>query len=882
MNKKNKITWLTAGWVAYGCLVWSASLSGPLPIAAAQDHTQTLSATVSRLTDWLESSPQAEQWRVYLDLNTLETLVGRGGRASVAELEQAAQRFSQRHSSLEHPNFQSVRVALSEQARRISAAQEQYPESNYSADNLAAWSAAFTAAAKELRPMTGQQLNAKRLRTLAEVRALRKYIEERGPSFQAYASPPPILAALRGESAQEQAPLTPAEQLQQLDLTIRWLEVAIRLPWESNAAPAAAQALGIPALGANNTTPSPASGRIGDATNANATIANASTVQRIGDSVEEALGPTELLDSAAVRQVAWQDVPADPSLNDLLNGLRTQQTWLQDQARRDPNPYAALAHWLLSDYVNALNLGRRENMPQLLARQIDNLIAGLEHFHPGGDRNKQLEVARIIGLLENVDQAITLTTAFKRTFWRQNALVYVGESLVNQLAGRPVQQTQPVYEVILDNEVFGTATTQGQVRIDFVPNPSQAHISLQMAGRVNSDNYTPAGPITAYTGSQADVEARRSIYLNVGGWYQRAPYGAANLQSYFKGTSCGRLIDRLAESQFQNQQSAAEAIGARRAENRLVRQFDQETTTALQQGRRDMQQRRESMGWLRDNRPTAYLLTDENFLQVYAKKYNGTQTLALAPPPAVVAPSELAMQLHDSFITNTVEAALAGRVITHEDVARIEEEIKREIEASGGQIPATEPVQREAFELTLANARPVEVRFEQQMIQVVINIRNFKAQGQSINDAQVLVRLKLLLDPADPSQLRLRQLGDIRASLLDPNKIDLNTATVLDLIENTLNRELQRQRESETGQPGLALPVHLLDPQWVAELNDPQITRLIAAARLVALSFEQGWATVAWRTNGAVTPATDLPAIVDAETFERLSRQESVPEQETR
>lgn len=875
MKKKHKMTWLVAGWVACGYLGWSACSGWPLPAAQAQDHTQTLSASVTRLTDWLEGSPQAEQWRVYLDLNAIETLIGRGSRASAAELEQAAQRFSQAHSSLQHPNFRGVRDALAEQARRIRAAEEQYPESVYSAENLAGWSQAFAAAAKELQPMTGQQLNAKRLRTLAEVLALRKYIDERGPNFQDYASPPPVLAALRNVGSTEQAPLTPAEQLQQLDLTIRWLEVAVTLPWESSAAPDAAPAAG--ANAASNPTGGPATGRISD----EAGVGNA-TVQRIGDTLDDTLSPVEPVRGAAVRQVAWQDVPADPSLNDLLNGLRTQQTWLQDQARRDPNPYAALANWLLLDYVNALNLGRRENMPQLLARQVDNLIAGLEHFHAGGDRNKQLEVARIIGLLENVDQAVALTTAFKRTFWRQNALVYVGESLVNQLASRPVQQTQPVYEVILDNEVFGTATTQGQVTIDFVPNPSQAHISLQMTGRVASDNYTPAGPITAYTGSQADVEARRSIYLNVGGWYQRAPYGAANLQSHFKGTSCGRLIDRLAEAQFQNQQPAAEAIGARRAENRLVQQFERETSTALQQGRRDMQQRRQEIGWLRDNRPTAYLLTDENFLQVYGKKYNGTQTLALNAPPAIDTPSQLAVQLHDSFITNTLEAALAGRVITHEDVARIEDEIKREIEANGGQVPATAPVQREAFELTLANARPVELRFEEQMIQVVINIRNFKAQGQSINDAQVLVRMKLLVDPANPNQLRLRQLGDVRASLLDPNKIDLNTATVLDLIENTLNRELQRQRESETGQPGLALPLSLLDPQWVAELGDPQVSRLLASARLVALSFEQGWATVAWRTSGAATPATDLPAIVDAETFERLSQQASASEQEAR
>jgi hypothetical protein len=634
---------------------------------------------------------------------------------------------------------------------------------------------------------------------------------------------------------------------------IQWLQVPIAFPWE----------------GGNATNLDSAVGQISD---------DPSTIgYRISDGREEALGLG--IDRAEIRTVDFQEVPADPTLNEVLAGLRQQQLWLQKNSRLDPNPYMGYTTWLLNDYLVALNLGRRENMVQVLARQVENLVVALDDWHTGGDRNKQAEVGRIVGLLDSVDQAPELIVAFKRTFYRNNAAVFVGESLVNQLAARPVNETQPVYEVILDNEVFGTATTNGQVRIDFVPDDRQAHVSLQLRGLVQSDNYTPAGPVTAFTGSQADVEARRSIYANVGGWHQRAPYGAANLQSYFKGTSCGRIIDRLGEMQFSNQQAAAEAIGARRAENRLVRQFEEETSTALRDGRSQLQKQRQDAGLLRSVRPTAYLMTDEHFLQVHAKKFSGSQTLAIGAPPTIVTPSDVAFQIHESFLSNFLEDALSGRTLTQEDVARVEAELKKET-AGSGQISDEPAAAREAFELTFATSRPVDIRFEEQMVQVVLNIRTFKAQGQSINDVQVLIRLKLHRDAVDPQNIRLSQVGNIRASLLDPSKIDLNTATILDLIQNTLNREIQRQRESSGNEAGLAIPSNLIDQQLVAEIKEPQVKRLLEAARLATISLEQGWATLAWTTNSATPSAGEaLDAIIDAAGFEDLSRK-ALAEQE--
>jgi hypothetical protein len=303
-----------------------------------------------------------------------------------------------------------------------------------------------------------------------------------------------------------------------------------------------------------------------------------------------------------------------------------------------------------------------------------------------------------------------------------------------------------------------------------------------------------------------------------------------------------------------------------------VRQFEEETSTALRDGRSQLQKQRQDAGLLRSVRPTAYLMTDEHFLQVHAKKFSGSQTLAIGAPPKIATPSDVAFQIHESFLSNFLEDALSGRTLTHEDVARVEEELKKQAAASG-QISDEPAAAREAFELTFATSRPVDIRFEEQMVQVVLNIRTFKAQGQSINDVQVLIRLKLHREAVDPQNIRLSQVGDIRASLLDPSKIDLNTATILDLIQNTLNREIQRQRESSGNEAGLAIPANLIDRQLVAEIKEPQVKRLLEAARLATISLDQGWATLAWTTNSA-TPAAGEPldAIMDAAGFEDLSR----------
>lgn len=806
MNKSFRrflaLTFLGIGWTA-ACTV----------TARADDTAKELAATVTRMTDWLAPSASAHQWRIYLNLNALETQVGHGYRADVQRLSSIHERFVQGAAN-RHRNFQAVTDALARHQQRVKAAAEQYPADQFHRDDLSAWSEAFRQAIPSLHPMSAESINQSRQEALAEVMVLDQFLKERGPlPLEALARPLAILLEDPEVSTEfDTAPL------------IEMLQEMVVLDWDSD-------------------------------------------------------GSAPASDITGMRRV-----------------LRTELDNLKRYAKQDPNPYVAYTLWKLEDYERKLFLGSRENLVDLLRPQVERLTESLTDWNPQGDRIRQIEMVRIVGLLESTDQMPVLLAAFKRTFWRNNASFHVSEKLVNRFASQPVQNTQPVDEVILDNRVLGTAYTSGQVEIDFVPSDSQAHFSLHLMGTVNSDNYSPVGPITVYTGSQAQIEARRSVYLNTGGWFEKAPYGSTNLASFFKGTSCGRLIESIAQQQFELQRDGAQQIAARRAERRMLNEFQRETTDALTNGRTQLQQRRANANVLKPYRPTAYVLTSEHYLHGYANRYGASQMSALIPPPAVNLAADVALQLHDSLVNNYLEDELGGLTITDQDLDRLESRQKESRAVKGtisdqqpGEVQQPDEVEppqaRDPFEVTLDNARPIDVHFADQMIYVTVNIRRFRSQGQSISDVQVKTRFKMHYDSENGvAGIRIEQLGEIDAALKDPDDISIDSATILNLIETTINRELQRQRTDQQEQ-GIWVPLNLIDRSKIAALDGIEGVEILDQVRLVLASFDNGWASLGWKLEeegpvqyslsddmapAAPPQSARLPAVASPEEFQAM------------
>lgn len=925
-------------------------------VARAEDSAQRLAAEVGRLNDWITQSPDAEQWRIYLDLNALETLVGRGYRADVNELARIQSLFQQDSPALAHPNFRSVTQALARHIAQIQAANQAYPASQFNADSPEVWANAFEAAAEKLQPMTSQQLNAIREDALQQILTLDRYLNERGalPVDQLNKTLSLFLPAADSEAKTEeqdaeenkdesnggQSELTSNEAF---DLTpiIKLLQQPVVLEWEEEAKQKAAEGANGETKDSDETNDSDDSeegdageeqesdtstmlrprrisserslgyaARIGDAGDVQSLAAFPSAVSRgqqtSGNRPATFFGEIERRGqdddgndqrsdaSDQDNENSEEDSPLSPT--EILLGLRDLQAELNNFARQDPNPYVQLAVMKLQDYQRTLLLGRRENLAELLQPQIQKLTELLPEWKANGLRTKQIETIRIIGFLEAINQAEDLVAAFKRTYWRNNAVISVSESLINRFATRPVENSQPVNEKILDNQVYGVAKTKGQVKIDFVPNALQAHLSLHLTGNLESNNYTQKGPVTVYADSQAPIEARRSIYLNGGGWYQKSPYGAVNLASFFKGTSCGNLIDRIAQKQFELQREGATAIAARRAQQRLLTQFNNETGEALANGRTQAQTGRDNSIAFKPFRPTFYVLTSEHFLQAYANRYGNSQLTAFAQPPAMTVPSDLALQVHESLLNNYLEDELSGITITDADLDRLstqfpgkaDNDSQRQPSPAGNSeadpVPNTPdpktvaeqrratslrigdqdsdqaddsqtddaeneddaPAPRQPFEMVLETTRPIDLQFQDERILLTANIGSFETQGNSIQRVQVRVQFKMHYDSIGTPGIRLEQIGRVEANLIDPDDIDLNSATILAEIEKTINAELKRQRSSQS-ERGIKLPLNLIDRNQIEALRDLEGAEALDQARLVVLSFTDGWASLAWR-----------------------------------
>jgi len=191
----------------------------------------------------------------------------------------------------------------------------------------------------------------------------------------------------------------------------------------------------------------------------------------------------------------------------LLSQLQKVQSAFRIYSKLDPTAYSLHTSTVLDQYINSLFLGQYENMGSRLQRTVKRIVRDLDQWKSGGKPAVQAKLATAIGYLQASGQCPELVMAFQRTFWRPATRIFVSERLANRFATRPVSDSRAVNERILKNQVFGTATTSGNVSVDFVPNPRQATISLYLNGNVHSDNYSPVGPITVYTGSNGQMEA---------------------------------------------------------------------------------------------------------------------------------------------------------------------------------------------------------------------------------------------------------------------------------------------------------------------------------------------------------------------------------------
>ena len=148
----------------------------------------------------------------------------------------------------------------------------------------------------------------------------------------------------------------------------------------------------------------------------------------------------------------------------------------------------------------------------------------------------------------------------------------------------PVDDTTPIRDCILGTDIYGTAHTVGQTSIELSPHASLGVLDTLFFGTTTSDNIGYHGPVTIYSSATTSLAARKRLWIHAGGLasYPGASNAVTEVQICDIQSNKGRaMIERMAWKRAGKQQSSAECIASRHAEERLNERIDQRAAESL-------------------------------------------------------------------------------------------------------------------------------------------------------------------------------------------------------------------------------------------------------------------------------------------------------------
>jgi hypothetical protein len=164
----------------------------------------------------------------------------------------------------------------------------------------------------------------------------------------------------------------------------------------------------------------------------------------------------------------------------------------------------------------------------------------------------------------------------------ENAHVRISEDMLDDLSRRDLDQRMSVEEEMLGVPLTGHSRLTGDAHVELAENPDRGVFDILLTGTIVSHTRGDAGRAQIHTRTVTKFAARKRILLDETGL--RALPARCNARSHatLLGTSSslpglrGRLARRISRSRAQESLPECERIAARRAADRLCRQFDHE------------------------------------------------------------------------------------------------------------------------------------------------------------------------------------------------------------------------------------------------------------------------------------------------------------------
>ena len=472
----------------------------------------------------------------------------------------------------------------------------------------------------------------------------------------------------------------------------------------------------------------------------------------------------------------------------------------------------------LANYAHALKFGSdRPKSIETFSKLLSKLSERLQLPNATADFENTREVGQSVAYLIQGNQAGNLVQSVRGIFSKANARVLISSEFLCKRFSRPVNEANPVNEVILGTQLFGQSLLQGYVTPQLLDSSARAALRLNLNGSFSSQNIGYNRSVKLHTQGSGNVTASETIALtDIGLVPQNDTCSDANLASQIDDIEAKlKIVRKIASNQAAKQKPEADSIAEGRLENRIRTQFHEKLTRQIAEANEKIKAPElPALARLGLDRPTRTTWSSPQYLALLWKLQGQSQLAAPASCPLVVESSGVTVQLHHSVVTNLLDPVLAGRIIKNTDVDSISTQF-------GGTLGKGRPLQEDEkpWAITMSPFHPVEIELDDSIIKFRIRTSRLDSGDQVLKTgASVEAAYKILLSDG---AIQFERQDDVKIVLAEQR--GARPATIRRLLKKIFDDVFKQQL--------LDQPVRVTD-RLPNELKD---------LSLVSISIDDGW-----------------------------------------
>lgn len=534
---------------------------------------------------------------------------------------------------------------------------------------------------------------------------------------------------------------------------------------------------------------------------------------------ERFLGPGSRKGEGWKRYLKWDGVQESLSkpLNPELGPLRESLDRFRAGTPGTELPIFRQTASAMEKFLDLSAIARASDQQAFVDRQLELLTEYLDSYESDPSTRNRFEIERRLDFFAGIGRGREVTTALRNEFNHPNVRAEISERFLRRVAGKPVDECNPVEDCILGTTIRGTGRTIGSVDVQTLPNSRRAELLITLSGTTYSQTRGYNDPVVIRSSGTTPFTATKRVELeDANFWNYPAKVTATTRTKTLSvqkqgGGLGGRFIAKIGEKKVEEKKPQANYIAARHAEERIADNLEEELLPKLQDFRYEYLNSFKKPFADRNAEPRMVAFSStHSSINVDMLQAGRGELGAESAPGAFPGGQDVSIRLHETGAANLASGILAGATLsqkTEEGKPKLNVELpsflRKAIDKSREETE-TEPAEDDGREfkpwsITFRRLRPISVDFKDDLVTIRIHSARIQVKDETYDGWDIIVTYSLVVENGGLKLLRDGEI-DVLPTSFDPTSgRGLSNRQVG--LRGNLAKELNRQADSGRGFP---------------------------------------------------------------------------------